>query len=278
MPRLTERTVEWLQDRKGNSKPFFLFMPFTSPHAPIVPTEEFTGSSEAGGYGDFMTQTDGTVGEVLKALQQSGFAENTLVIFTSDNGPERYAYERVRKFEHRSMGELRGLKRDIWEGGHRVPFIVRWPGKVKASSTNDGLISQIDIMATLAAVVDIPIPKNAAEDSFDQLATWTDGKASPRTIHIHNTFKDRYAVRSGDWLLIDAKSGDHSREPKWFLEANGYQENKSSVALFNLNNDIAQKRNLSSKHPEKVAELKALLSRLRENGQVRLMRTDAANK
>jgi arylsulfatase A len=109
-----------------------------------MPTTDFVGKSQAGGYGDFVVQTDDTVGRILAALDKHGFAKNTLVIFSSDNGPEGYAYDRIRNSGHRSMGPLRGLKRDIWEGGHRVPLVVRWPGVIPAGKVSDGLISQID--------------------------------------------------------------------------------------------------------------------------------------
>lgn len=137
MPTLTDRAVAWIEQQTPD-RPFFLYFPFTSPHAPILPTEAFTGGSAAGPCGDFLAQTDDTVGRVLHALQARGLAANTLVIFTSDNGPERYAYERTRAFGHRSMGPLRGLKRDLWEGGHRVPMIVRYPGHVPRERVADG--------------------------------------------------------------------------------------------------------------------------------------------
>ncbi|MDA1233099.1 MAG: arylsulfatase, partial [Planctomycetota bacterium] len=167
MPKLTEKAVDWIGQQKQD-EPFLLYFPFTSPHAPIVPTPDFVGKSKAGGFGDFVTQTDDTVGQVLQALKDGGFEKNTLVIFTADNGPEHYAYDRIRNFEHRSMGLLRGLKRDIWEGGHRVPFIVRWPGVVSAGKVNDGLLSQVDVFATIATVVGADIPAGSGEDSYCQ--------------------------------------------------------------------------------------------------------------
>lgn len=125
MPRLTERAVSWIADQKDAARPFFLYFPWTSPHAPIVPAPAFKGSTGAGPYGDFVHQSDWSAGQILQALDDHGFRENTLVIFTSDNGPEHYAYDRVRARGHRSMGSLRGLKRDIYEGGHRVPMVMR---------------------------------------------------------------------------------------------------------------------------------------------------------
>ena len=126
LPTLTEKGVQYIDSRAENDKPFFLYFSFPSPHAPIVPTDEFDGKSQAGPYGDFVFQTDWTCGQLLNALDRNGLTENTIVVFTSDNGPERYAYARDRKFDHWSAAPFRGLKRDIYEGGHHVPFVIRW--------------------------------------------------------------------------------------------------------------------------------------------------------
>jgi arylsulfatase A len=269
IPRLTERTVDWIGEQRGREGPFFLYVPFNSPHAPIVPIEKFRGSSKAGGYGDFMVQTDDNVGRILKALSDNGFAENTLVIFSADNGPERYAYERVRNFQHRSAGPLRGLKRDLWEGGHRVPFIVRWPGHVKPGAVSDALVSQVDVMATLAAVVGADLPANAAHDSYNLLPVWREGAASPRQTIVHNTMKGGYAVRHKQWLLVAAKTGAVSQVPQWFDRENGYVANDQPGELYDLSRDLAEKHNLYAKQPEKVAELQKLLEEVRAKGQVR---------
>jgi arylsulfatase A len=268
MPTLTKKGIEWIHQQKAD-EPFFLYFPFTSPHAPIIPTPAFTGKSKAGGFGDFVIQTDDTVGQVLKALHDKGFADNTLVIFSADNGPEHYAYDRVKNFEHRSMGPLRGLKRDIWEGGHRVPFLVRWPGVVPAGKVSNELISQIDVFATIAGVVDADIPSGSAEDSYNQLGLWKGETASLRESLVHNTNQNGYAVRNGDWVLIAAKTGGVSKVPEWFDKANGYQANQHPGELYNLRDDLAQKKNLYAEQTEKVNELTRLLEQIRANGQVR---------
>ena len=268
MPTLTEKAVTWIGKQK-REEPFFLYFPFTSPHAPIVPTEQFTGSSKAGGFGDFVTQTDATVGRVLKALDDGGFTDNTLVIFSADNGPEHYAYERVRKFEHRSMGPLRGLKRDIWEGGHRVPFVVRWPGVVPADKVNDGLLSQIDIYATIAEILGADIPSGSAEDSFGQLPLIKGGSGSLRSTLVHNTNANGYALRHGDWVLIAARTGAVSKVPEWFDLQNGYTSHSLPGELYNLRDDLGQKKNVYAEHPDKVRELTALLESVRAAGQAR---------
>lgn len=268
MPKLTETAVGWIGQQK-HEEPFFLYFPFTSPHAPIVPTPDFADRSMAGGYGDFVVQTDNTVGRVLKALEEGGFADNTLVIFTADNGPEQYAYERVRKFQHRSMGPLRGLKRDLWEGGHRVPFIVRWPGVVPEATVSDGLLSQIDLYATVAGITGAEIPAGSAEDSYDQLNLLIGRQKSSRVTLVHNTNPNNYALRHGDWVLIAAKTGGVSKVPQWFDDANGYTANQHSGELYNLQTDLAQKINLYAEQPEKVRELSAILENVRSTGQVR---------
>lgn len=267
MPKLTEKYVEWI-DEQSSDKPFFLYCPFTSPHAPIIPTEQFTGKSQAGGFGDYMFQTDDTVGKILSALQRKGFDKNTIVIFSSDNGPETYAYERVKKYEHRSMGPLRGLKRDLYEGGHRVPMIVRWPGHVEAGSTHDGLFSQIDLYATLAAIVGAQIPAGSAEDSYNQLQMLS-GKPSNRSQLVHNTNANGFAIRQDDWVLIEAKSGYVSKSPPWYEEQQGYVDNEHPAELYNLREDLAQRNNLFAKEPHRVAELKKALAEIRAKGQVR---------
>ena len=266
MPKLTEKAVEWI-GRQKQDEPFFLYFPFTSPHAPIVPAKEFVGKSQANGFGDFVVQSDDTVGRVLKALQDHGFADNTLVIFSADNGPEHYAYDRVKNFQHRSMGPLRGLKRDIWEGGHRVPFIVRWPRIIPAGKVSDGLLSQIDVYATIAAIVGAEIPAGSAEDSYNQLGLMKGGSPSARDTLVHNTNANGYALRHGDWVLIAAKTGGVSKVPEWFDLANGYTRNTDPGELYNLRRDITQKHNVYSDNPEKVRELSSLLEQVRARGQ-----------
>jgi arylsulfatase A len=269
IPKLTEKTEEWIGRQRGQDGPFFLYVPFNSPHAPIVPTSEFTGKSQAGGYGDFMVQTDDNVGRILRALEKNGFAENTLVIFTADNGAEHYAYERTRKFQHRSSGPLRGVKRDLYEGGHRVPFVVKWPGVVKPGAVSDALVSQVDLMATLAAVVGADLPADTAHDSYDLLPVWKENAPSPRRSLVHNTFENAYAMRHEHWLLIARKTGAHSKVPAWFDAENGYAQNAHPSELYDLRADLAEKKNLYAEEPAKVQELTALLARIRAQGQLR---------
>lgn len=274
MPTLTKTAVDWIASQKGSDKPFFLYFPWTSPHAPIVPTPEWKGRTQAGPYGDFMAQSDWTAGEVLKALKENGFAENTIVIFSADNGPEHFAYERARNKGHRSMGAFRGLKRDLWEGGHRIPFTVRWPGVVPKGSVSDGLLSQTDLFATLATAIGAKLPPQAAPDSFNQLELWKGTGSSTRPSMVHNTSKDSYAIRRGTWTLVDAPTGAGTRVPKGWDEANGIDADDQPAALYDMRADPGQKHNLLTQHPDVVAELRKELHQLQQDGRSRPASTE----
>lgn len=268
LPTLTRKGVEFIHSRKGKEQPFFLYFPLPSPHAPIVPTDEFDGKSKAGAYGDYVVQTDDSCGRLLAALRESGFESNTIVIFSSDNGPENYAYARDEKFDHWSAAPLRGLKRDIYEGGHRVPTIIKWPGVTKPGAVTDALFSQVDLMATLAAWVDFKLPRDSTEDSHD-FFPWLQGKSQspPRSTIVHNTNKNHYAIRDGDWLLVNAKTGTERQAPKeWNRKHKQTPDDDQLVELYNLKEDIGQRHNLADQKPDKVVQLQALLKKIREQG------------
>lgn len=267
IPTTTKHGVEFIKQQANKDKPFFLYFAFPSPHAPIIPNDKFDNTSQAGPYGDLVVETDDACGKLLRALEESGQADNTIVIFTADNGPERYAYARDKKFGHWSSHPFRGLKRDIYEGGHHVPFIVRWPGVTKNDSVSDALVSQVDIMATLAASVGFELPDDCAEDSHDLLPILKREKESVRTTHVHNTYKGKYAIRDGDWLLINHKDGYTSKRDKEWEQRHQYNaDDDSPTELYNLRSDISQRNDVSGDKPEKVAELKKLLMKIREQG------------
>ena len=267
LPTTTDHGVDYIRWRKGAPSPFFLYFAFPSPHAPIIPNDAFDGASAAGAFGDFVHETDRCVGRLLDALEETGLADDTIVIFTADNGPEHYAYARDAKFGHWSSAPLRGLKRDIYEGGHRVPFIVRWPRVTAPGRVCDSLVSQIDLMATLAAAINAPLPADAAEDSHDLLPLLEGKTESVRVTHIHNTFPGRYAIRHGDWLLVDAKDGYSSRRNAGWESRHGYPADDDGAAeLYDLKADLSQKHDLAAAHPEKVAELRGLLRDIRDRG------------
>lgn len=266
LPTLSKKAVQWIQEKEAN-QPFFLYFALPSPHAPIIPNDEFIGKSEAGGYGDFMFQTDWVAGQVLQALKDKGLDKNTIVIFSADNGPERYAFERAETYQHFSMGDFRGLKRDVWEGGHHVPFIVKWPGQIEAGSVSDEVISQVDIMATLAAITKTDLPESAAPDSYD-LTSILKGEAyiSPlREATVHNTFKDTWGLRKGKWLYLNNSTGQHSKMPDSFKALRGYEDFETDVLLFDMEKDPGQRTNLSLEHPDKIKEMEDLLQKQRQS-------------
>ncbi len=267
LPTLTEKSVEWINNQHKD-QPFFLYLSFPSPHTPIIPNEEFIGKSGAGGYGDFVYQTDWVAGQILNALKENGFGDNTIVIFSSDNGPERFAYQRAVTYGHSSMGDLRGLKQDIWEGGHRVPMIIRWPGHVKPGTISDRLISQIDYMSTLAAAAGITLPDGAAPDSYNFMPTLLGENYNfpEREVLIHNTRANKWAVRQGNWLYMDTNSGGHQVMPEFFKELRGYTDFETEGLLFNLEDDPEQHINLYDQYPEKVQEMDRLISVYKDQG------------
>jgi arylsulfatase A len=268
IPETTRRGVAYIKQQAKTEEPFFLYFAYPAPHAPIIPNDQFEGKSKAGPYGDFVFETDDSIGQLLQALDDSDQRENTLIVFSADNGPEHYAYERSEKYDHWSSYPLRGLKRDTYDGGHRVPYIISWPGKVAKGSVSHELVSQIDVMATLASVVAYQLPADQAEDSYDLLPLIT-GKTekSPRNVHIHNTSVGKYAIRSGDWTLIDSKTGYVSPKNSDWEEKYGYtRDDLKTGQLFNMKKDPSQKMNLIDKYPEKAAQLKDQINKIRQQG------------
>ncbi len=279
MPEITRRAVDYIGSaaKSAPAKPFFLYFPLTAPHYPVVPTPEFKGRSHAGDYGDFVAQVDGSVGEVLAVLARTGLATNTLVVFTSDNGPEvveveNGAYDRIQRHGHRSMDGLRGVKRDTWEGGHRVPFLARWPGRIPAGKVGVEVICHVDLLATCAALLGAKLPPEAGEDSYDILPALL-GKSLREPIReatVLHGGNGKFAIRQAEWVLIDAPTGEGNGqrgEPGWFKLERGYTTNACEGELYNLTDDLAQRRNLFGERPEIVQRLKALLERYKEQGR-----------
>jgi arylsulfatase A-like enzyme len=280
MPEITRRAVRYIDEAAGKTPrtPFFLYFPFTAPHFPVVPAPEFRGKSGAGDYGDFVVQVDWTVDQVMGALHRNGLADDTLVVFTSDNGPEitgevkNGVYDRARQYQHYSMGPLRGAKRDAWEGGHRVPFLARWPGKIAAGSVSDQTIAHVDLMATVAAVLGVKLADNAAEDSVNILPVLlgTAGSTPIREATVHHSASGKFAIRKGHWVLIDAPTGDDNLkrgEPPWFKQERGYQAHDQPGELFDLGQDLSERKNLYAERPEVVRTLKELLERYKRDGR-----------
>ncbi|MBL8208639.1 MAG: arylsulfatase [Blastocatellia bacterium] len=270
LPAITDRAVRYVEEHAKASQPFFLYFALTSPHYPVVPTPEFMGKSQAGVYGDFVVQTDAAIDAVMKALQRAGADKNTLVIFTSDNGPEVAsevkigAYARIQQSQHASMANWRGVKRDAWEGGHRVPFIARWPGKIPAGKTNRSLIGHSDLMASIAALTGFTLPSDAAPDSFNQLPALLKNKTTNRGELVYHEHNGHLALRQGDWVFIDSSTcGDGNKEPEWFRQARGLHHCAGPGALYNLKTDPTQSKNLYNSRSDKAREMKARLDQIR---------------
>lgn len=252
-PRFASEAVKVIESHDGK-KPLFLYLALPSPHTPWLPTKQFIGKSGAGMYGDFVVQVDHVVGQVLGALKKSGMTKNTLVIFSSDNGPVWFDKD-TERFGHRSAGPLRGIKASAWEGGHRMPFIARWPGRVPAGKSTAHTIAFADVLATVAdAAGKQKLPEGAAEDSVSFL---------PVLLHPEAKHKDRppilhaeKVIRAGDWKLIDTKGG------------RGFGVDRKAqykIELFNLKDDLSEKNNLADKMPEKVENLRSKIRSILEN-------------
>ena len=265
LPTLAERAIGFI-GRQSRDQPFFLYFPLTAPHTPWMPTEEFRGKSQVGYYGDFMAQVDATVGKVLDALEQHKLAENTLVIFTSDNGAHWLPSD-IEQWGHRANANWRGQKADVYEGGHRVPFIVRWPGVVAPRSQSDETICLTDVMSTAAAIVGHKLPPDAGEDSFSFLPVLEGRKqAIPvREAIVHHSSDGTFVIRQGSWKLA-TKLGSHGfSEPRVVEPEPGGPQGQ----LYHLGEDSAESRNRWLEQPAVVARLETLLTSYQEKGRSR---------
>ncbi len=262
LPRLAQRATAYLGERAAAAKagkPFFLYLPLTSPHTPIVPTPEWQGKSGLGDYADFVMQTDAMVGEVLSALDRLGLAGNTLVIFTSDNGCSPAAgTDKLERQGHFASAQFRGYKADIWNGGHRVPFLVRWPDKVKAGSRSAQVICHTDLLATCAELMGAKLSASTAEDSVSILPALMGRDTAPlREAVVHHSIHGMFSIRQGPWkLALCAGSGGWSK--------GGGPE---SPQLYDMAADVGETKNLASQKPEFVARLRKLLESYVANGR-----------
>ena len=262
--RLTDEAVGFIEGQQASDRPFFLYFPFSAPHTPWLPTAEFAGISEAGPYGDFAAQVDAAIGSVLDALAGSGFGDNTLVIVTSDNGAH-WLESDIDEHGHRANGELRGQKADIWEGGHRVPFIARWPGRIAAGSSSAETVSLVDLLATVAEIVGDALPPDAAEDSYSLLPVLVGERFDTplREATVHHSLHGMFSIRQGPWKLILGRGSGGFTEPRLLEPGPGEPRGQ----LYNLDEDPAETANLYEAYPDVVARLRDLLQRYQESGR-----------
>lgn len=270
-----EKSLEFMEEQvtERPDEPFFLFHSTQLVHLPSFPAKSMQGKTDAGPHGDFIYQFDYTVDEIVKKLEELGIAENTLIILTSDNGPEVTAVRNMRaQFDHDGAHPWRGLKRDNWEGGHRVPLIAKWPAKIKPGSVTDEYVSQTDLMHTVAALVDYELPEDAAEDSFDFLPLLLDpASGAARPFLLHHTHRLKLGIRQGPWKYLEHQGSggnDYSRDKLRFARRAG-TDWMAPAQLYNLNSDPEEMKNLYHQYPEKVAHFEALLTKIRESGRSR---------
>jgi arylsulfatase A len=289
LPILTRKASEIVSKTKS---PYFLYLALPSPHTPLVPTKEWQGKSGLGDYGDYVMQTDWAIGQVLDAIEKSGAVNNTLVIATSDNGVAPYVgvgpeqlrqlesrgfskketekgnqqrYKELEAMGHFSSAELRGHKSDIWDGGHRVPAFVRWPGKIQPGSTNGQLSSLVDFMATCADILQVKLPAHAGEDSVSMLPAWLgQATASAHEAVVFHSINGSFAIQQGDWKL-ELCSGSGG----WGLPKPGSAQAKAlpPVQLYNMSADLGERTNEYANHPELVARLTKLLEKYVADGR-----------
>ncbi|MDX2036283.1 MAG: arylsulfatase [Isosphaeraceae bacterium] len=258
LPLLARRASAYVADRAKTGKPFFLYLPLSAPHTPIVPSKDWKGRSGLGDYGDFVMETDWAVGEVLASLEDAGVANDTLVVFTSDNGCSPAAdTTALEKQGHFASAGFRGYKADVWDGGHRVPFIVRWPGVVKPDSRSDRLICLTDMLATFADIVGAKLPAAAGEDSVSFLPELLGKPGAGRAAVVHHSIEGRFAIRDGKWkLCLCAGSGGWSK--------GGGTE---SPQLYDMAADPGETKNLAAARPEVVTRLTNLLESFVSEGR-----------
>ena len=276
LPALTAKSIEFIkshgaQPRDGaNSdarqpQPYFLYLPLASPHTPLVPTPAWQGRSGLGEYADFVVQTDAAIGEILQAIDESGQRYRTLVILTSDNGFAPYVKpEHLEQQGHYPSANFRGYKSDVWEGGHRIPFLVRWPGVVAANAESSQIVGHIDLVATVADLLDAPLPADAAVDSVSILPILQGDDRPVRQHAIQQSADGYFAIRDGQWKLeLCAGSGGWS-EPREPLAA---KRKLPPDQLYDLAHDPGEQQNVASDHPEVVARLTRKLEESIANGR-----------
>lgn len=265
LPTLTDKSISIIQQRSAQrDTPFFLYVALPSPHTPWVPLPQYHNKSGAGDYGDYVVEVDAMIGKILDALKANQFVENTIVVITSDNGAD-WKPEDIERYPHRANASWRGEKADVWEAGHRIPFMVRWPRHVPAGTVCDETASLTDLMATLAAILRVKLPDNAGEDSFNNLPLWMGGKQAIRKTIIDHSIDGMFTIREGPWKLeLGLGSGGFS-SPRTVEPVPGGIQGQ----LYNLADDPGELYNLWMKRPDIVAHLTKVLDEQKASGHTR---------
>ena len=268
LPTITNKAVDIIRSRAADpGTPFFLYVALPAPHTPWVPLPQYQGKSRAGTYGDYVVETDAMLGRIMKALQEMGLASNTLLIFTSDNGAD-WKLQDIDQFEHRADGDWRGEKADVWEGGHRIPFIARWPGHIHPGTVSHQLGSLTDLMATAAAIIGFKLPPNAGVDSYNLLPALLGTAQMPiRNVVVSESVSGMLTIREGNWKLEEGLGSGGFSSPRIVKPAPGGPKGQ----LYNLAIDPGELHNVYQEHPEIVDRLTKLLQKYETQGYSRPM-------
>lgn len=265
---LGDHAEDYIKNATTKEEPFFMYLALNSPHSPVVPSKAWKGKSGMGAYADFVMETDDVVGRVLDALEKNGIADNTLVFFTSDNGcsaPVAKAGKLEKEFGHYPSADFRGYKSDIWEGGHRIPFIVKWPEKIEANSINDKLINQTSLMATCAEITGLDLEDTDGVDSYSILPMLKNKKAkTDYNLVVHHSIHGKFSIRNKKWKLeLTPGSGGWSNPN----DNKAIQENDPDIQLYNMKKDPQETTNVYNKKPRLVKKLTTKLKHIVESGR-----------
>lgn len=276
LPRFGDEAVAVIDSHAGREEPLFLYFPLNSPHLPVSPSNSAKGKSQAGDYGDFVWETDHVVGRVLDALDRAEMSENTLVLFTSDNGglwhwwefraaddggkaPMTPRGQYVKDFGHQSNADWRGTKADIFEGGHRVPFLVRWPARIAGGQVSDALVELTDVFATVSEIVEEPGTGTSGMDSFSFLSVLTEGEKKSRPFAVHHSLAGMFALRLGDWKMIEGRGSGGFTRPRNMAGEKGSPPGQ----LYDLGRDSRETTNRWADEPERIGRMFELLDQIR---------------
>jgi len=266
MQTFTNRAIDWMKEVEAKKEPFFLYFPLNAPHSPIVPSDKFKGKSGLSDHGDFCMDVDDTVGQIIAAVEEMGISDNTLIIFTADNGVSPQAkLQPMEDQGHFSSYIYRGLKGTLYEGGHRVPFVVKWPNQISEPFETDYLSCTTDLLATVADIFEEELPDNAGEDSqsFLPVLLGENLKDESRNGIVHHSDAGVFSIRKAQWKLIfDEGAGSRRVDPK-----DKPVINPGEIQLFNMENDVVESTNVAAKNLAVVEELKKLMASYISNGR-----------
>ena len=266
LPTFVDSACNYILEKAKEEEPFFLYLPLPAPHTPWVPTGEYENKSTAGRYGDFVNMVDNQIGRVMQTVEASGIDNNTLIIVTSDNGSD-WRPSDIEEHKHRANYIYKGRKADIYEAGHRIPFIARWIGTIPEGSHSDDVMGTTDLLATLSGILDKPLLENVGEDSYNLWPAFIGEASEPiREATVHHSLDGFFSIRKGKWKFTPHLGSGGFSIPKKIIP----EEGEAPGTLYDLENDPQEKNNLYLQHPEIVEELILLLEQYKNQGYSRL--------